>query len=256
MAGHSKWANIKHRKARQDARRSKIWSKCSRAIIVAAKNGGADPAANLALRYAIDDAKAANMPKDTIEKAIRKGAGDDGAANYEAAVYEGYAPAGVAVMVDCLTDNKNRTVPELRKIFEKRGGSLGTSGCVSYLFESRGEIYLDGAGVDEDTVMSAALEAGADDVQQEPGAESEQGGAVWRVTCSPSDFLDVREGLEQAGLKIESASVTMSPLNTVACAGEDAAKVVGLIDDLEDHDDVQKVYANYEIPDEELASLQ
>lgn len=247
MAGHSKWANIKHRKARVDAKRSKIWSKCSRAIIVAAKMGGADPDANLALRYAIDEAKAQNMPKDTIEKAIAKGSGKQDGVNYESVVYEGYGAAGVAVMLDCLTDNKNRTVPEVRKIFEKHGGNLGSSGCVAYNFKSKGQLLVPKAGADEEAVMAAALEAGAEDVADQ--------GEGWEVVCEPSDYVAVRGALEAAGLTIESGGVTMVPQTTVACTGKDAQKVFNMIEALEDHDDVQKVHANFDIPDEEMEAL-
>ncbi len=248
MAGHSKWANIKHRKGRQDAKRSKVWSKCSRAIIMAAKNGGPDPDMNLSLRYAIDEAKAQNMPKDTIEKAIAKGSGKDDSTNYESVVYEGYGAAGVAVMLDCLTDNKNRTVPEIRKIFEKHGGNLGASGCVAYNFKSKGQLFVAKEGTEEETVMNAALEAGAEDF-----ADSDES---WEITCEPSDYVAVREALETGGFTIESGSVTMIPQTTVECTGKDAQKVFNLMEALEDHDDVQKVHANFDIPDDEMEALQ
>jgi YebC/PmpR family DNA-binding regulatory protein len=248
MAGHSKWANIKHRKGRQDARRSKIWSKCSRAIIVAAKMGTPDPETNLTLRYAIDEAKSENMPKDTIEKAIAKGSGKQDGVNYESVIYEGYGAAGVAVLLDCLTDNKNRTVPEVRKIFEKFGGNLGASGCVAYNFNSKGQLFIAKAAADEEAVMNTALEAGAEDFQD--ADES------WEVICEPTDYIAVRSALEAGGFTIESASVTMIPQTTVECTGKDARKVVNLIEALEDHDDVQKVHANFDIPDDEMQALQ
>ncbi|MFP4144431.1 MAG: YebC/PmpR family DNA-binding transcriptional regulator [Phycisphaeraceae bacterium] len=250
MAGHSKWANIKHRKARQDAKKGKQWSKCSKAIMVAARSGGGDPETNLALRYAIDEAKAVNMPKDTIANAIKKGTGELGANSYERVVYEGYGPNGVAVMIDSLTDNRNRTAPQLRKIFEGGGGNLGASGCVSYLFQNKGEIYVAkaGEGADEEAVMSAALEAGAEDFADEEEA--------WRVVTDPDSFQAVRDALEAADMQIESAELTMIPDNTVTCTGSDAEKVMRFIDNLEDHDDVQKVFANFEIPDEEMAGLE
>ena len=248
MAGHSKWANIKHKKARTDAKRGKMWSKCARAIIVAAKNGGGNPETNLTPRYAIDDAKAVNMPKDTIENAIKKGAGELGGENYENFIYEGYAPGGVALMLDILTDNRNRTAGEVRKIFEKSGGNLGASGCVSYLFQSRGQIFINNANTDEETVMTAALEAGADDVIDE--------GEVWQILCNPATFAPLREALEQIGLEVESAQIAMVPETTISCSGREAKKVIRLVDALEDHDDVQKVHANFEIPDDELAALQ
>ncbi|MEQ9454984.1 MAG: YebC/PmpR family DNA-binding transcriptional regulator [Phycisphaeraceae bacterium] len=247
MAGHSKWANIKHRKGRQDAKRSKVWSKCSRAIIVAARNGGGDPAMNLALRYAIDEAKAENMPKDTIANAIKKGSGNLDGDNYESVLYEGYGPNGVAVMLECLTDNKNRTVPELRKIFEKGGGNLGSSGCVAYVFQNKGQIYLPKTAASEDALMEIALEAGAEDVATEDES--------FLITCEPADFIPVREALETAGIQPESAQLTMIPDTTVTCTGKDAQKVLNLMEALEDHDDVQKVYANFDIPEEELATL-
>ena len=250
MAGHSKWANIKHKKAREDAKKGKIWGKCSRAIIVAAKNGGPDPETNLALRYAIEEAKTANMPKDNIAYAIKKGSGDVGGQEYEQVVYEGYAAGGVALMVDALTDNRNRTAGEVRKIFEKHGGKLGASGCVAYMFQSKGQIFAtkEGPGADEDTVMSAALEAGAEDVQDE--------GEAWQILTEPGAYLTVREALENAGLTIHTGQVTMIPDNTVTCTGEDAEKVLRLVDALEDSDDVQHVYANYEIPDEQFAAME
>jgi YebC/PmpR family DNA-binding regulatory protein len=248
MAGHSKWANIKHRKARQDAKRSKIWSKCARAIIVAAKNGGGDPAANLTLRYAIDEAKAENMPKDTITNAVKKGSGEGQTETYEEIVYEGYGPNGVAVMLDILTDNRNRTASEIRKIFERAGGNLGTSGCVSYIFTSKGQIFIDKANVDEEKIMELALEAGADDVSDEDEA--------WLVSTDPSNFLPVREAIEAAGIEIASAELTKIPDNTVACTGKSAEKVYRLMDNLEDHDDVQKAYANFDIDDDELAKIE
>lgn len=247
MAGHSKWANIKHRKARQDAAKGKTWSKCSRAIIAAARSGGADPAMNLTLRYAVEEAKAANMPKDTIERAIKKGAGEgaDGV-NYETVRYEGYGPGGIAVIADALTDNRNRTAPEMRTIFGKFGGNLGATNCVAYLFEPRGVLTVDAAGApDEDRMIELALEAGAEDATQDDG--------VWSVTTAPADFILVKDALEAAGLSCSSAELTMIPGNTVAVAVSDAGKVLRLIDALEDHDDIQKVYTNAEIPDEALA---
>lgn len=250
MAGHSKWANIKHKKAREDAKKGKIWSKCSRAIMAAAKQGGSDPETNLALRYAVEEAKAANMPKDNIEYAIKKGAGEVGGQNFETVTYEGYGPAGVAVMVEALTDNRNRTAAEVRKAFERHGGKLGPSNCVAYMFQSKGQLFVtrEGPGADEEAVMDAALEAGAEDVLDE--------GEAWQVLTEPGAYLSVREALEQAGLTIAAGEIAMIPDNTVACAGEDAEKVLRLVEALEDNDDVQHVYANYEIPDEQMAALE
>ncbi len=247
MAGHSKWANIKHRKSRQDAKRSKVWSKCSRAIIVAAKNGG-DPTMNLNLRYAIDEAKAANMPKDTIEKAIKKGSGEGSeAVRYEEVRYEGYGAKGVAIIVDVLTDNVNRTAPEMRKLFEKGGGNLGKPGAVSFGFSTKGVILIESSKTSEDQIMEIALEAGAEDVIEEDGA--------WEILCEPGDFLAVRQAIEAAGIEPDSAQITMIPTNTVACDASTAAKIMRLVDEFEDHDDVQKVYTNADIPDEVMAGL-
>ncbi len=248
MAGHSKWANIKHRKARQDAVKGKAWSKCSRAIIVAAKQGGGDPDSNLTLRYAIDEAKAANMPKDTIEKAIKKGSGEgQDANNYEEIRYEGYGPGGVAVIADCLTDNVNRTAPEMRKIFEKAGGNLGKPGAVSFGFSSKGVILIEASKATEDQLMEIALEAGAEDV-------AEVGGA-WEITTEVADYMTVRQAIESAGIAVDSAELTMIPSTTVACDASAAAKVMRLVDALDDHDDVQKVHHNADIPDAVMAEL-
>jgi len=248
MAGHSKWANIKHRKARQDAVKGKLWSKCARAIIVAAKNGGGDPEMNLTLRYAIDEARAANMPKDTIAKAIQKGAGGlEGGASYEEIRYEGYGPGGVAVIVDCLTDNVNRTAPEMRKIFEKAGGNLGKPGAVAFGFSQKGMLVIEACKVEEDVLMELAIEAGAEDVTDSDGA--------WEVTAEVADFIAVKEAIEGAEIECDSAEITMIPANTVACDEATAEKVMRLVDALEDHDDVQKVYTNADIPDEVMARL-
>ena len=248
MAGHSKWANIKHRKGRQDAKRSKVWSKCSRAIIVAAKSGGGDPTMNLNLRYAIDEAKAQNMPKDTIAKAIEKGTGGGEGSDYEEILYEGYGPNGVALMIEILTDNRNRTASELRKVFEKGGGNLGASGCVAYNFEKKGEIYIEKDKADEEKVMDLALEHGAEDIADEDEA--------WRIVTDPSAFIAVKDALENAGIETADASINMIAGTTVACAGKDAEKVLRLVEAFEDHDDVQKVHANFEISDEEMARIE
>lgn len=251
MAGHSKWANIKHRKARQDSKRSKIWSKCSRAIIVAAKHGGGDPDANLALRYAIDEAKAANMPKDTIAKAIEKGAGGGDGSDYEEIVYEGYGPGGVAIMLEILTDNRNRTASEMRKLFEKFGGNLGASGAVAFNFERKGELFLDRAIVEEDALMEAALDAGAEDIEETDGED----GKLWRIVTPVDAYHGVRQALSGRGWDPAQSGLVMIALNTVACSGKDAEKLLRFVDDLEDHDDVQHVHANFDIADEEYASL-
>ena len=248
MAGHSKWANIKHKKAREDAKKGKIWSKCSRAIMVAAKNGGPEPETNLALRYAIDEAKAANMPKDNIDYAIRRGTGEAGGQSFEDVIYEGYAPGGVAVMVEALTDNRNRTASEVRKCFDHHGGNLGETGCVSYLFHKKGHLFIPKAQAEEEAIMDQALEAGAEDVRD----EDEQ----WLIVTEPGDFMDVRQAIEAAGYTPETATVTMVPETTVHSSGANAERVLKLIDALEDSDDVQHVYANFEIPDEEMAALE
>jgi len=248
MAGHSHWAGIKHKKAANDAKRGKLWSKIARMIIVAAKAGGGDPAANLTLRYAIDKAKAANMPKDTIEKAIKKGTGELGDVTYEEVLYEGYAPGGVAIMVEGLTDNRTRTAPEIRKIFERRGGSLGATGCVSWMFKKRGVITLRTDDVDEETLMDIALGSGADDI--------ENTGELYEVTCAPSAYDDLKAALEEKQIPLNSAELSMVPENTVAVDDpEIAQRILALMEDFEDHDDVQEVYANFDIPDEILQKL-
>jgi YebC/PmpR family DNA-binding regulatory protein len=245
MAGHSAWKNIKHKKAANDKRRGKVWTKCSRAIIVAAKAGGGDPAFNASLRYAIDEAKAANMPKDTIEKAIKRGAGGAASDNYEPVRYEGYGPGGVALIVDCLSDNANRTAPEMRTLFQKNGGNLGKPGAVAYGFVQRGVIHIESARIGEERLMEIALEAGAEDVTGEDGA--------WKVTCEPTLFHQVKEAIVAAGIEPDSAEITMIPQSTVACDEAAGQKVLKLIESLEDHDDVQKVYSNADIPDAVLA---
>lgn len=238
MAGHSKWANIRHRKERADQKRGKIWSKISRAIITAARAGGGDPTSNLSLRYAIIEARAANMPKDTIERAIKKGAGGGEGEDYSEVRYEGYGPAGVAMMVDALTDNRARTAPDLRHIFSRHGGNLGENGCVSFMFEQKGVIVIDAARIEEDALMELALEAGAQDVERQ--------GDAWVVTTAPTDYLAVREALESAGVEPESSELTMEATTVVSLSGEDAEKIQKLVDALEDNDDVQKVYTNHE----------
>jgi len=247
MAGHSKWANIKHKKSRNDAKRGKTWSKCARAIIMAAKNGG-DPGMNLTLRYAIDEAKSHNMPKDTITNAIKKGTGELASASYESFAYEGYGVNGVAVIIEILTDNRNRTAPEIKRIFEKCGGNMGTTGCVSYLFQACGQVIITKGSMDENVLMEAALEAGAQDVIDQDES--------WQVVCQPADLIPIREAIEAAGITVESASMTMTPSTWVTCTGKDARKVLNLIEALDDHDDVQKVHANFDIPEEELAGLE
>jgi len=248
MSGHSHWAGIRYKKAVVDARRGKIWSKVARMIIVAAKSGGGDPAANLPLRYAIDKAKAANMPKDTIAKAIKKGTGELGAVNFEEVLYEGYAPGGVAIMVEALTDNRNRTVPEIKRLFEKHGGSLGTSGCVNWMFSKKGLITVSTAETGEDELLEIALAAGADDMQNT--------GELFEITCDPAAYEQLKDTLKEKGIATQVAEISMVPQNTVPV--EDAAtakKIISLMDDFEDHDDVQNTYANFDIPDEVMARI-
>ncbi len=245
MAGHSKWANIKHRKARQDAVKGKAWSKCSRAIMVAVKNGGPDPETNLTLRYAIEDAKSVNMAKDTIEKAIKKasGEGNDGV-TYEEVRYEGYGPSGVAIIVDVLTDNVNRTAPEMRKLFEKGNGNLAKPGSVAFGFSSSGIILIESQQTTEDDLMEVALDAGANDITTSDGG--------FEVKCEPTDFLNVKQAIEGAGIAMVSSEVTMVPSTTVDCDIDTGEKVLRLLESLEDHDDVQKVYSNADIPVEAM----
>ncbi len=247
MAGHSHWARIKRAKAVTDARRGKAWSKLSRAVIVAARAGGPDMDANLALRYAVDAAKAANMPKDTIERAIKKGSGDLDGASYEELNYEGYGPGGAAILVSALTDNRNRTAPEIKKIFERRGGNLGASNSVAWMFNRRGVVTVPASATDEEALTNIALDAGADDVRSD--------GDMFLLECDAAVFSDLRKAVEEAGLTPESAEISMIPVNSVTVSGEDAEKLMKLIDDLEEHDDVQNVYGAYEIPEAEMDRL-
>ena len=244
MAGHSKWANIKHRKAAQDARRGKIFTKLIREITVSAKMGGAEPNDNPRLRAAIDKALGQNMTKDTIERAIKRGVGGDDGASMDEITYEGYAPGGVAVLVETMTDNVNRTVSEVRHAFSKHGGNLGTSGSVAYLFSKRGELWFE-PGTDEDQLMEAALETGADDV------ETHDDGSILVITAADGAFGQVVDGLKQAGFEPANAEVTMHASTEVELDGEIAESVSRLIEHLEDLDDVQEVYSNAVFPDPE-----
>lgn len=251
MAGHSKWANIKHRKASQDARRGKEFQKHIRAIMVAAKEGGADPALNIRLKAALERAKAVNVPSDNIEKAIRKGVGDVEGVSFEEITYEGYGSGGVAVLVEALTDNRNRTASEIRLLFSRAGGSLGESGCVSWLFERRGLVAVTGDSLEEEELLSHCIESGASDMQKIQGGFS--------VFCDPTDIGAVRDGLVSAGYVVESADIDMTPKTTVPITKkEDAEKIFRFMENLEDQDDVQNVYANFDIPDalmDELAQI-
>ncbi len=247
MAGHSKWANIQHRKKAQDAKRGKLFTKLIREITVAARVGGPEINANPRLRLAVDKGLSANMPKDTVERAIKRGAGGQDGANFEEVRYEGYGPSGVAVMVDCMTDNRNRTVAEVRHAFSKAGGNLGTSGSVAFLFTPRGVLSYP-VGSDEDAIMEAALEAGADDVIANDDGSIE-------VLTSPDDFTQVKETMIAAGLKPEFADVTMRPNSTTALSEQDSEKMLRLQDALEELDDVQNVYSNADMSAELLEKL-
>ena len=249
MSGHSKWSSIKHKKGAADAKRGKLFSKLSRAIIVAAKEGGGDPMNNLALQNAIEKARSYSMPKDNIERAIAKGAGEgtDGAA-FEIVVYEGYGPEGVAVLVEALTDNRNRTASDVRHLFTKFGGNLGATGAVAWQFERRGVVLVSADDVDEDELVLAAADAGADDVERD--------GSTFVVSSAPEELTTVRAALEAAGLELESVGLSMIPKITVAIADESTAKqVVRLVEGLEDNDDVQDVYANFDIPEAVLEAV-
>jgi len=249
VSGHSKWSTIKHKKGAADARRGKLFSKLSRAIMVAAKEGGADPGSNLALQNAIEKARSYSMPKDNIERAIAKGAGEgsDGAI-FETVVYEGYGPEGVAVLVEALTDNRNRTASEVRHLFSKHGGNLGATGAVAWQFERRGVVLVAADGVDEDELMLVAADAGAEDVERD--------GSTFVVSAPPEQLAGVREALEGAGFALDSVGLSMVPKTTVAIGDESTAKqVVRLVEGLEENDDVQDVYANFDIPEAVLEAV-
>ena len=248
MAGHSKWANIKHRKAAQDKKRGKVWTKLIREVTVAAREGGADPNANPRLRLAMDKAFGANMPKDTVDRAIKRGAGADDSEHYEEIRYEGYAAGGVAVMVDCMTDNRNRTASEVRHAFSKHGGNLGTDGSVAYLFSNQGIISFQ-PGTDEDAVMEAALEAGAEDVVVNDDGSID-------VVTTPEEFGTVRDHLAEAGFDTSASEVGFNAATQIELDAEGAAKLLKMVDALEDLDDVQDVYHNADISDEIMASLE
>jgi YebC/PmpR family DNA-binding regulatory protein len=248
MSGHSHWAKIRRAKASNDARRGRLWSKLARRIIVAAKTGGGNPDENLQLRYAIDDAKAANLPKDTIKNAIKKGTGELGAQNFEQAVYEGYGPAGVAIMVDCLTDNRNRTAPQMRKIFERAGGQLGATNCVAWMFSQKGAFTIPASAIEEDELIELCLDAGADDVTRE--------GDAFEVTCDVRSFSAVKQALADKDVETIAGEISMVPKTTVSAGEDKAEQVLKLMEALEDHDDVQNVYANLDIPEEVAAKLE
>ena len=249
MSGHSKWSTIKHKKGAEDKKRGKLFTKLSRAIIVAAKEGGPDPAANASLAAAIAKARSYSMPKDNIDRAIARGSGADADAEaFEQVVYEGYGPNGVAVIVEALTDNRNRTAADVRSAFTKNDGNLGESGSVAWLFERKGVILVDGEGADEDDLTLAAAEGGADDVELD--------GSSFRVTTGAESLRAVREAIEEAGMEVESAELTMVPKTTVSLEDESAArKTLRLIDALEESDDVQEVYSNFDIPERVMEAV-
>ena len=247
MAGHSKWANIQHRKGAQDAKRGKLFTRLIREITVSARMGGSDPATNPRLRAAIDKALGSNMTKDVIERASKRGAGELEGAAYEEVRYEGYGPSGIAIMVDCMTDNRNRTVAEVRHVFSKRGGNMGTDGCVAFMFNQKGIISL-ASGLDEDSVMEVALEAGAEDIFTNDDTSID-------VFTTPDDYATVKDALDAAGFEAQSAEVTMHPDNTVSLELDDAQKAIAMIDAFEELDDVQQVYSNADFSDEVMAQL-
>ncbi len=246
MSGHSHWANIQHKKARIDAKRGKVWTKVARLIVQAAKSGGGDPDANATLRLAIDKARTANMPKDTIERSIKKGTGELAGVAFEDISYEGYGPGGVAIMCQILTDNRNRTAPEIKKIFERAGGNLGAPNCVAWMFAQKGVFVIPASAATEEQLMDLALQAGADDVKD--------AGEIFQITCSPSAFEEVKSALAQAEIECESADLSMIPNNTVQVTDANSArKILKLMETLDDHDDVQNVSANFDIPDDIIA---
>ncbi len=247
MSGHSKWASIKHKKAKVDAQRGRVFTKLIREITVAARVGGGDPGGNPRLRTAILAAKAVNMPADNIDRAIKKGTGELEGVTYEEITYEGYGPGGVAVLVETVTDNKNRAVGEIRKIFSRHGGNLGESGCVNFLFEKKGHLLVEAAKVDEDSLMTIVLEAGAEDMQRED--------SNFAITTAPKEFEKVRDALVKSGIKPQTAEVTKLPKSTVKLEGKHAEQMIHLMEELEEHDDVQHVYANFDIPEEIMAAL-
>jgi YebC/PmpR family DNA-binding regulatory protein len=249
MAGHSHWAGIKHKKAINDAKKGKVFTKIGKLIYTAVREGGGgDPDMNPRLRLILDKARAANMPKDNVKRAIERGLGTGGEA-YEQIVYEGYAPGGVALMIDCMTDNRNRTFPEVRKIVDSRGGSLGNPGCVAYLFSRMGVIVVNAEGVDEDMLMEIALEAGAEDIEQIDD--------IFEIKTSADSLLEVKEALDEKDIAVESAEISMVPSTTVEVNdGDQAEKLMAMIEAIDDHDDVQNVYANFDIPDEIMAKME
>ena len=247
MAGHSKWKNIQHRKGRQDAKRSKFFTRAAKEIIIAAKGGG-DPESNARLRAAIALAKSVNLPKDRIESAIRKGTGEEAGGDLLEITYEGYGPGGIAVLVDAATDNRNRTVAEVRHIFSKGGGSMGEAGCVGWMFDKKGVFIFDKTRYTEDALMEVGLEAGAEDILDE--------GDTLEVHCQPGDFVTLRQAFEDASIAPDEADISMLPQNTILVDEETGRKLMRLVEALEDNDDVQNVYANFDLPESLLAEME
>jgi len=247
MSGHSKWSTIKHKKGAADKKRAKIFTKLIKEITVAARMGGGDPESNPRLRHAVASAKAQNMPKDNVERAIKKGTGDMDGVNYEEIIYEGYGPGGVAVMVECLTDNKNRTIADVRFIFNKAGGNVGTDGCVAWMFDKKGLIVISKENSDEDTLMEVALEAGAEDIRDEDD--------LFEVLTAPEDYDAVKDAIDGAEIPCESAEISMIPQTMTAVEGKEAEQMVRFMDALDDCDDIQHFYTNADIPDEAFDSL-
>lgn len=250
MSGHSKWASIKHKKANTDAKRGKLFSRLAKEVSIAAKLGGGNPDGNARLRTAVDKAKEANMPHDNIKRAIMKGTGELPGTSYEEAIYEGYGPGGVAILMEALTDNKNRTVSELRHLMSKCNGAMGEAGCVAWMFEKTGYLLVKKSDVEEDTLMSAALEAGALDMKNDPDEDS------FEITTAPEDVTAMKEALEGANIPVALAELTMLPKNYITLEQKAAEQMTRLMDSIEEHDDIQNVYANFDIPDEVLAKLE
>lgn len=248
MSGHSKWSTIKRKKAKEDQRRSKIFTKLIKEITVSARLGGGDPETNPRLRTAIDDANNANMPKDNIEKAIQRGTGELPGVQYEDMTYEGYGPNGIALFIECTTDNKNRTVSEIRHLLDRHGGSLGESGSVAWVFHRKGVVYVSKKGITEDELMLAALESGAEDITEEE--------EFFEVTCPMEEFHNLKTGLKEAGFNVKESELQQIPKSTVNITGSDAKKLMNLLEALEDHDDVQNVWSNADLDEDTLAELQ
>ena len=249
MSGHSKWASIKHKKASTDAKRGKIFTKIVKEISIAARVGGGDPSGNPRLRTAVDKAKEVNMPADNIKRAIMKGTGELPGVSYEEYLYEGYGPGGAAILLEILSDNKNRTSPEIRHIMTKHGGSLGESGCVAWIFDKKGYILTEKAKVDEDTLMTVALDAGAEDLKNDPSEDN------YEIISAPENMNQVKAALEASGIPVSLAEITMLPKNYAVLDEKQAEQMIRLIEALEDHDDVQNVYTNFDAPDEVMSKV-